>query len=104
MEHKHHTWLWLFAFVAFVVGDSVTTAVGLGASAAESNPVAAAVLAEWGRVGMVLLKAGVVIGLYGFYYFFDRLHPYNVDDEVALLIGGLGLVITVWNAYVIVAG
>lgn len=100
MDEKHHTQLWLFAFLAFVVGDSVTTAIGLSGSAIESNPVAALVLDHAGRVGMVVLKAGIV--LYALYYAFDRTTPYNIDDEAALFVAGLGLVVVVWNTYVIV--
>ena len=68
MERRHHVELWLFAFLAFVVGDSVTTAAGLSAGAAESNPLAATVLEVAGRPG------------------FDRATPYDIDDEAALFV------------------
>lgn len=103
MEKRHHTELWLFAFLAFVVGDSLTTAIGLSGSAVESNPIAAAVLTAAGRPGMVLLKAGIVIFLYGLYYGFDRTTPYDIDDEAALFIAALGLLVTLWNVRVLVA-
>jgi len=102
VEGKHHTRLWLFAFLAFVVGDSVTTAIGLGGSAIESNPVAALVLDHAGRAGMVVVKAGIVLVLYALYYALDRTTRYNIDDEAALFVAGLGLLVVAWNTYVIV--
>lgn len=102
MDQKHHTRLWLFAFLAFVVGDSVTTAIGLGGSAVESNPLAAVVLNRAGRAGMVFVKAGIVLVLYALYYAFDRTTPYNIDDEAALFVAGLGILVTAWNTYIIV--
>lgn len=103
MEQRHHTLLWLFAFVAFVVGDSVTTAMGLSTGAVESNPLAAAVLERTGRAGMVVLKAGIVLALYGLYYAFDATTPYDVDDEAALFVAGVGVLVTLWNVRVILA-
>jgi hypothetical protein len=102
LEQRHHTELWLFAFLTFVVGDSVTTALGLSGGAVEHNPLGAAVLEHGGRAGMVVFKSAVLLALYGFYYAFDRATPYDVDDVAALLVAGLGLVVTSWNAYVIV--
>lgn len=101
MEQRHHVELWLFAFLAFVVGDSVTTAVGLTGGAVERNAVGAWVLSTAGRPGMVALKAGIVIALYGLYYAFDATTPYDVDDEAALFVAGVGVVVTAWNLYVI---
>lgn len=101
LGQRHHTELWLFAFVTFVVGDSVTTAVGLTGGAVEHNPVPASVLGEAGVLGMVVVKAAVLLFLYGAYYGFDLLTPYDVDDLAALLVGGLGVVVTAWNVYVI---
>lgn len=103
MEQRHHTWLWLFAFVAFVVGDSLTTAVGLSAGAAEANPLAAAVLERAGRAGMVGLKAAIVVALYGLYYVFDATTPYDIDDEAALFVAGIGVLVTLWNVRVLLA-
>lgn len=101
MEQRHHVELWLFAFLAFVVGDSVTTAVGLTGGAVERNPLGAWVLATAGRPGMVALKAGIVLLLYALYYTFDRTTPYDIDDEAALFVGGIGVLVTAWNLYVI---
>lgn len=101
MPQRHHTLLWLFAFGTFVVGDTVTTAVGLATSAVEANPVGAAVLAEFGKPGMVVLKAGIVLTLYVGYYVFDRRTRYDIDDEAALFVAGLGAAVVVWNLYVI---
>jgi len=86
-----------------VVGDSVTTAAGLSAGAAEWNLVAATVLAVAGRLGIVLVKAGVVVALYGPYVAFDSTTPYDIDDWAALFVADLGLLVTVRNLAVIAA-
>lgn len=101
MEQRHHTELWLFAFLTFVVGDSITTAIGLSEGVAESNPVGAYVLAHAGQPGMVVFKAGILLGLYGLYYAFDRTTPYDVDDQAALFVASIGVLVTAWNVYVI---
>jgi hypothetical protein len=80
-----------------VVGDSVTTAIGLRGSAVESNPVAAKVLEQGGRPGTVLVKVGIVLGLYCRYYTYDRTTSSAIDDEAALFVGGIGVLVTAWN-------
>lgn len=102
MEQKHHTGLWFFAFLAFVVGDSLTTAFGLSRGAIEANPFGTTILELGGRPGMVIAKAGIFFALYGLYYAFDRSTSYDFDDEAALFIAGLGLLVTGWNIYVII--
>lgn len=52
---------------------------------------------------MVALKGGIVLLLYGLYYGFDRTTPYDLDDEAALFVAGLGLLVTAWNVRVILA-
>jgi len=39
LDQRHHVELWAFAFLTFVVGDSLTTVLGLKRGAVESNPV-----------------------------------------------------------------
>ncbi|USZ73357.1 DUF5658 family protein [Natronosalvus halobius] len=53
------TILWLVVAVS-LVGDVVTTFVGLQLGLAESNPVARGVIDNWGLLGMLALKAGAV--------------------------------------------
>lgn len=102
MEEKHHTWLWFFAFLAFVVGDSLTTALGLSRGFFEGNPFGASILEIGGRPGLVVAKAGIFFALYGLYFAFDRSTGYDIDDEAAFFIAGLGLLVTGWNIYIIV--
>lgn len=55
--------LWLLVAVS-LVGDVVTTVVGLQLGLAESNPVARAAIDGWGVAGMLALKAGAIaVGL-----------------------------------------
>ncbi len=51
--------LWIVVAVA-LVGDVVTTFVGLHLGLAESNPIARAAINGWGLVGMLVLKAFAV--------------------------------------------
>ncbi|WP_290817350.1 DUF5658 family protein [Halovivax sp.] len=51
----------LWGLVAFsLVGDIVTTFVGLHIGLAESNPIARTAIEGWGVLGMIALKAGAV--------------------------------------------
>jgi hypothetical protein len=84
-----------------VVGDSITTAVGLSAGAAESNPLAATVLEVAGRPGMVVLEGAIVIALSLCDLGFDRATPSDNDDEAAPFVAGLGVLVTAWNLVVI---
>ena len=49
---------WLVGFS--LVGDIVTTFVGLHLGLAESNPIARSAIDGWGVIGMIALKAGAV--------------------------------------------
>lgn len=51
--------LWVVVAIA-LVGDVVTTFVGLGLGLAESNPIARGAIEGWGLLGMLTLKAFAV--------------------------------------------
>jgi hypothetical protein len=92
--------LWPVAFLTFVVGDAVTTAVGLRVGAVESSPLAAA-LGRLGPVGLVGVKATVLSLLYALYYRFDATRRFCLDDEAALFVATLGLLVTGRNVSVV---
>jgi hypothetical protein len=92
--------LWLIAFLTLVVGDAVTTAVGLRVGAVESNPLAA-VPGRLGPVGMVGVKAAVLSLLYALYYRFDATRRFCLDDEAVLFVATLGLLVTGRNVSVV---
>ncbi len=102
LTDRQHTSLWLVAALTFVVGDTVTTAVGLRSGTPEANPLAASLLEAYGVAGMVAVETGVFGALYGLYFVFDRVSRYTVDDEAALFVAALGLVVTGWNVSVLV--
>ena len=55
--------LWVVVFLS-LVGDVVTTFVGLHLGLAESNPIARSAIEGWGLAGMLVLKAFAVgVGL-----------------------------------------
>lgn len=91
--------LWLTAFVFFVVGDLVTTAVGLfNGGVAEVGPVVAPIMAEHGLLIMVPLKALAI----GICYAVWRLVPAPHAVGVPLGLATLGVLVTGWNFGVLV--
>lgn len=50
---------------------------------------------------MIVFKASIVLFLYTLYYRFDRATRYNIDDEAALFVAGLGFLVVLWNTYII---
>ncbi len=91
---------WLGAVAFFVVGDLVTTFVGLQLqTVVEAGPVTAWLISGYG-LGLILpVKLGVVAGLYGLYRVVP--HPHSIGVPLGLC--ALGFVVTVWNGAVIVA-
>lgn len=90
---------WYGAIVFFVVGDIVTTFVGLQLSTVvEASPVAAWLIDGYGLGLIFPVKLGVVGGLYGL----SRVVPHPHSIGVPLGLCALGFVLTVWNGAVIV--
>ncbi|WP_321111401.1 DUF5658 family protein [Halorussus salinisoli] len=89
------------AVVAVMVGDVITTGVGMAMGLDEANPVAAAVIAEAGLGGLVLLKAMAAVvllvlpGVTG-----DARRTFRAGSAVYLLVG---LLVVAANAWAIVA-
>lgn len=94
----HTGWLWLGAVAFFVVGDTVTTVLGLEfTSVVEAGPVAGVILAKYGLFALVPLKLGAVAVAAILWWITPRPHAVGVPLGLAVL-GGL---VTVWNATVI---
>ena len=89
------------AVLAVMVGDVITTGVGMAMGLEEANPVASAVIAEAGLGGLVLLKAMAAIvllllpGVTG-----DARRTFRAGSAAYLLIG---MVVVVGNAWAILA-
>jgi hypothetical protein len=91
---------WHGAVVFFVVGDLLTTFVGLQlGTVVEASPVSAWLINGYGLGLIFPVKLGVVSGLYGLFRVVP--HPHNIGVPLGLC--ALGFVITVWNGAVIVA-
>ncbi len=89
------------AVLAVMVGDVITTGVGLAMGLDEANPVAAAVIAEAGLGGLVLLKtaaAMVLLLLPGITS--DARQTFRAGSAVYLLVG---LAIVAGNAWALLA-
>lgn len=89
---------WVFAAVFFVVGDLVTTAIGLGAlGLAEHNPVIAPFVIRHGLGSIVAIKAFVVgVGYMGY-----RLLPSAHAVGIPLGFAVVGVGATAWNLTVL---
>ncbi|UPV99247.1 DUF5658 family protein [Halorussus gelatinilyticus] len=89
------------AVLAVMVGDVITTGVGMAMGLEEANPVAAAVIAEAGLGGLVLLKtmaAMVLLLLPGITS--DARQTFRAGSAVYLLVG---VAVVVGNAWAILA-
>lgn len=92
------TELWLIALVAFGIGDVVTTMVGLSAGhLAEVGPFVAPVIDEYGVAALVVLKTAA-FGIAGMLWWYTP-RPHAVG--VPLGLASLGVLVTGWNAYLL---
>lgn len=90
--------LWTLAVTFFVVGDLVTTSIGVSSGQiAEVGPLGDPIVSRYGLPGMVALKL-VVIGLS---YLAWRVVP--APDRIGIPLGLLlvGVLVTVWNIFVV---
>ena len=93
-----HGLAWLFVAVFFVVGDVVTTVVGLRLpGVVERNPAVVALLGEHGFAAMVALKALVVSVAYLVY----RVAPHPHAVGIPLGFAAIGVAVTGWNLVVL---
>jgi hypothetical protein len=89
------------AVVAVMLGDVMTTAVGVAMGLEEANPVAAALISEAGLGGLVLLKSMAAVfllalpGLTG-----DARQTFRAGSAVYLFVG---LLVVLANAWAILA-
>lgn len=89
--------LWLLAVVLFGVGDLVTTTAGLGAGAAEINPLARLLIEQHGLGAMVSLKLLSLGGCLALWSVVPR--PYRLGIPLGLSV--LGALVNAWNVLVV---
>lgn len=75
---------WIVAISTWVIGDLVTTAIGLSLGATEANEIAAGTLSVLGPWGLIPLQL-VALGLFGSVWF--ALRARDVDERVGIPIG-----------------
>ncbi|MFB6189826.1 MAG: DUF5658 family protein [Halapricum sp.] len=93
-----HSSLWMGAVLAFFVGDLVTTTVGLSVGhVTEAGPVTAPLLAQYGLLAIVGLKALVLAVCYALWILVPR--PHNVGVPLGLCL--VGIVTSLWNAAIV---
>lgn len=90
--------LWIAAVLFFVVGDLVTTSIGLSVEhVQEVGPMARFAVERFGFGAVVLLKAGTLLVCVGVW----RVIPSPYDAGVPAGLTALGVAVTGWNAMVI---
>lgn len=89
------TGLWIFAIGFFVVGDIITTHVGLALGAIEANPNTKMLVENYGVPGMLAGKT--------FYFMLamGSARLLKVRQVALLLIGIIGVIICSWNLWII---
>ena len=88
-------YLWATVVAFFVVGDLVTTVVGLTMTGlTEGGPLAAVVHARYGVIALVLLKPVAVAA----FYLLWRAVPSPHDVGVPLALATVGILATAWNS------
>jgi hypothetical protein len=90
--------LWRIVGLGFVVGDIVTTSIGLGLSGVTEGHPFAAHLFQYSVLGtMISLKVAVVGGCYLFWRWVPRPHCVGIPLGLA----ALGVLVTIWNLLVL---
>jgi len=90
--------LWIVGIAIYVVGDTLTTSLGVNAGAVESNPVVAHLLQSVGILGVLALKLAVVtVAALGYQYIVSR------EARIGIPLGliAVGTIITASNLLVI---
>lgn len=91
--------LWLMACVFFVVGDVVTTSIGVGmGGVVESNPLVAPLLQQYGFGALGAVKLGMLGGCYLVWRQLSRPHCVGIPLGLAVV----GVSVTVWNLHVVI--
>lgn len=97
--HDAYTLLWIAAVALFVGGDTLTTAAGLHVGMRESTAAVRWMLANWGWLGLVVVKVGVCWLLWTFSRLLPRPYVYHAPALCLTLTGGYA---TLWNSWLIV--
>lgn len=94
----HEGTVWAVAVLAYGVGDTLTTYVGLRSGrSAEAGPLAGPLVESYGILGLVGLKVAT-LGLFYLSWRFAR-QPARVAVPLAVAVVGVG--VTAWNLAVI---
>jgi hypothetical protein len=94
----HTSELWVLAVAFYGIGDLLTTLVGLyGGRATEAGIVAAALVEGFGVAAVIPLKLGSFL----VFYLLWRAAPEPGSVGVPLGLAALGILLTAWNALVL---
>jgi len=87
--------VWIAVLIFFVVGDILTTYIGLSLPfIGEASPIAGPLYYSYGFLPLILLKVGFTGGMYLLWRQIDSLSRMGIPLGLALV----GLFATVWNS------
>jgi cation transporter-like permease len=90
--------LWVLTIVFFLVGDLVTSALGIAAGGVvEAGPLGAPIVRRYGIPGMITLKIGVLTLSYAAW----RLVPDPDRIGIPLGLATVGILVTFWNGLIL---
>ena len=96
--HEHTSTFWVLTVMFFVLGDLLTTGIGLKTGGvAEVGPLVGPILERYGLLFMFPLKFVAVAVCYGLW----RLAPEPHDIGVPLGLAAFGVLVTSWNTGVL---
>lgn len=84
-------YLWIWAFLTFVIGDTITTVIGLQYVGIYEANAHLAILTEW----PILLSYKIII-ISGFKIIYNWMYE-PIDVGIPIGLGLLGTIITSWN-------
>ena len=88
---------WALTLLFFVVGDILTTAVGLSLGAVELNPLLSPLIEEFVLLAMVPLKLAALVLSYGAWLLLSHDHCVLIPGSLAVI----GILVTAWNLRII---
>lgn len=97
-----HNKLLSSSFMSFVIGDLLTTYIGLyyyPNQIVESNPLPAYLINEFGLVSLLIVKVLIFSGFYILYKLTPN--PHNIGIPIGLT--SIGVAITGWNTLLLVS-
>jgi len=102
--HTLEHFFWAILFAGFIVGDTVTTMIGLRTEGvAEGHPLFGSLFSKLPPIGDLALILGVkVVFTFGLYKFTHTV-PQHMQTAAVAGVALVGVVVTSWNTYILLS-